>query len=117
MPLPVMVSRFRRQDEAVRQGRREARYGLIPGRLRTPHCGLVFRQKRTDYCREGHLVTEVGLPDAFVLAQLGAGTFERDPTDLEQVRAAREVERRVCVLLDEQHGQTLLLVQAPDEIE
>src|ERR1041384_4330655 len=50
-----MVSRFWRQHEVARQGRREVRYAGIAGRLRTPHGGLVLRQKCTDYCREGHL--------------------------------------------------------------
>src|SRR4051812_41211021 len=54
VPRPVMVSRFWRQHEVARQGRREARYGVISGRPRTPHGGLVLRQKRTVYCRMRH---------------------------------------------------------------
>ena len=54
-----MVSRFWRQHGVARQGRREARYAGISGRPRTPHGGLVLRQKRTDYCRVGHLVHDL----------------------------------------------------------
>src|SRR6266545_6524767 len=63
------------------------------------------------------LIPEVRLADAFVLAQLCARTLQRDPPDLEQVGAIRYVERGVRVLLDDEHCQPLLLVQAANELE
>src|SRR5829696_4090480 len=63
------------------------------------------------------LVPQVRLPDALVLAQLRARAVEGDATDLDQVRAVRNVERDVRVLLDDEHRQALLLVEAPDEAE
>src|SRR6266571_9558750 len=54
VPLPIMISRFWRLHEVARQGRREARYEDISGRLRTPHGGLVLRHKCPDHCRERH---------------------------------------------------------------
>ena len=49
-----MVSRFWRQHEVVRQGRRKAEYAGIFGLPRTPHDGVVLRQRRTIYCWKGH---------------------------------------------------------------
>src|SRR2546425_5269443 len=57
VPLPVMVSRFWRVRGVARQGRREPAYQQIRGRPRTPHGGAGRRQKRTDYCWEGHLTS------------------------------------------------------------
>src|SRR5881296_853062 len=62
-------------------------------------------------------VTQVRLPHAFVLAQLRALAFEHDAPDLEQVRAVRHVERRVRVLLDDEDGEALLLVEPAHELE
>src|SRR5215218_626460 len=62
-------------------------------------------------------VPQIRLPDAFVRAQLRARALQDDVADLEQVRAARQLERRVRVLLDEEDGQSLLLVQPPHEPE
>src|ERR1044071_3818337 len=64
-----MVSRFWRQREVARQGRREARYGVISGRLRTPHGGLVLRQKCTVYCRKEHLPPRSLFAFALLLAR------------------------------------------------
>ena len=52
-----------------------------------------------------------------MLAELGARTVERDPPDLEHVRAVRGLEREVRVLLDDEHGQPFLLVEALDDPE
>ena len=49
--------------------------------------------------------------------QLRARPGERDAPDLEHVRRLRELQRDVRVLLDDEHGQALLLVQLPDDAE
>src|SRR3989442_15791693 len=59
VPLPVMVSRFWRVHGVARQGRRERQYAGILARLRTQHGGAGRRQKRTDYCWEGHYAAEM----------------------------------------------------------
>src|SRR3954463_7735716 len=65
-----MVSRFWRQHELVRQGRREAEYAGIFGRPRTPHGELVLRQRRTVYWRMGHLVAPEDDDDADELVRV-----------------------------------------------
>src|SRR5262249_53888584 len=63
------------------------------------------------------LVPEVAPPDGFVVAQLGARPRERDASDLEDVRAARRVERNPRVLLDDEDGEAFLLVELADDAE
>src|SRR5215218_7107291 len=58
---------------------------------------------------ESPLVAQVRLADALVL--------ERDTADLDEVRARGDVQRDVCVLLDDEHGQASRLVQLPHEPE
>ena len=45
------------------------------------------------------------------------GPAERDAADLEHVRGLRELQRDVRVLLDDEHGQALVLVQLLDDPE
>src|SRR5215211_8020068 len=62
-------------------------------------------------------VAEVGIADGFVLSQLGARALDRDAPDLEHVCAAGRAERELRVLLDDEHGETFLLVQLGDDLE
>src|SRR5262245_11871665 len=62
-------------------------------------------------------VPEVGLADGLVLGQLPARALERDPTHLEHVRAARGAQRELRVLLDDEDGEPLLLVEVAEDPE
>src|ERR1051325_5417162 len=63
------------------------------------------------------LVTEVGAADGLVSAKGLAAALERDPADLEDVRARGCLQREVRVLFDDEHGQALALVQLADDAE
>src|SRR4249919_1520330 len=72
----------------------------------------------TTCCRNSVMsVPEVGLADGLVRGQLGARALQRDAPDLEHVCAARGAERELRVLLDHEHGETLLLVQVAEDSE
>src|SRR6266508_1402303 len=95
-----MVSRFWRQHEVARQGRREARYAGISGRPRTPHGGVVLRQKRTVYCRKGHLNALDSL-----LAKQAVGLHEEDEHE-------RDVRHELLRAGDVDLGELLVEVEA-----
>src|SRR6185437_10802094 len=63
------------------------------------------------------LVAEVGAADGLVSAKGLAAALERDPADLEDVRARGCLQREVRVLFDDEHGQALALVQLADDAE
>ena len=60
---------------------------------------------------------EVELAHVLVLDELGAGPFQHDAPDLQHIAVVRRLERHVGVLLDQQHGDVLLLVEAADDGE
>src|SRR4029077_13924402 len=62
-------------------------------------------------------VAEVGASDGFVAPQGRALARDRDLADLEHVRARGRLERKRRVLLDDEHGQALALVQLADDPE
>ena len=68
----------------------------------------------TTCCRNSvKSVPEVGVADGLVLGQLGARAFQRDPPDLEHVRAARRAQRELRVLLDDEDGQPSFSFRSP----
>src|SRR5262245_35855424 len=62
-------------------------------------------------------VAEVAAADGLVVAEELARPCERNPPDLEHVRARGDGERDVGVLLDDEDGQPLLLVQVANGLE
>src|SRR5262245_29622204 len=65
----------------------------------------------------GFLLTQVELAHVLVLRQLGAGPFEHDAAGLQHVAVVRGVQCHVGVLLHQQHGHALLLIEAADDPE
>src|SRR5262252_5065648 len=62
-------------------------------------------------------VAKVGAPHGLVLRELRAGAGHRDLADLQHVGAVRHPERGLGVLLDQQDGHALLLVDLADDLE
>src|SRR5215470_6978630 len=62
-------------------------------------------------------VAKVRAPHRLVLRQLRAGAGDRDLAHLEHVRPVGHPERGLGVLLDEQDGHALLLVDLGDDLE
>src|ERR1043166_6267158 len=67
------------------------------------------------HCR--FLVAQIELAHVLVLDQLGAGALEHDAPDLQHIAIMRRLQRHVGILLDQQHGHLLLLVEAADDAE
>src|ERR1041385_6953166 len=63
------------------------------------------------------LVTEVAAADGVVGLELGARAREHDAAGLEHVARVGSLQREVRVLLDDQDGQALVLVQLADDPE
>src|SRR6266545_3118421 len=64
-----------------------------------------------------HSVPQVCLANRLVLRELAARPLERDAADLKHVGPARGAQRELRVLLDDEHGEALLLVQLADDAE
>src|SRR6266498_507967 len=60
-------------------------------------------------------VPQVCLANRLVLRELAARPLERDAADLKHVGPARGTQRELRVLLDDEHGEALLLVQLADD--
>src|SRR4029450_5425384 len=72
----------------------------------------------TTCCRNWvNSISEVGVADGLVLGQLGARPLERHVPHLEDVSTARGAQRELRVLLDDEDGETLLLVQVAENPE
>src|SRR4029450_8249938 len=72
----------------------------------------------TTCCRNWvNSISEVGVADGLVLGQLGARPLERHVPHLEHVRTARGAQRELRVLLDDEDGEALLLVQVAEDAE
>src|SRR5438128_920681 len=64
-----------------------------------------------------YLIAEVALPDRLVVAKLAAGSRDLYLADLEHVGALRRVERDAGVLLDDEHGKAVAVVELADDPE
>src|SRR6476620_6813378 len=62
-------------------------------------------------------VSEVGVADGLVVGQLGARPLERHVPHLEHVCTARRAERELRVLLHDENGEALFLVQVAEDAE
>src|SRR4029453_7230407 len=72
----------------------------------------------TTCCRNWvNSISEVGVADGLVLGQLGARPLERHVPPLKHVRPARGAPRELRVLLDDEDGEALLLVQVAEDAE
>src|SRR6266567_4022088 len=65
----------------------------------------------------GRLVAEVGAAYGLLTLQLRTGALDRDAADLEHISVSRELECDECVLLDEQDGHAVRLVDGADDLE
>src|SRR5262249_32355582 len=66
--------------------------------------------------RDARSVAEVTSADGLVRAQLGARSFEGDLSGLEDVRPRGGIERERRVLLDDENGKSVFLVEPPDDV-
>src|SRR2546427_13205493 len=64
-----------------------------------------------------YLIAEVALPARLVVAKLAAGSRDLYLADLEHVGALRRVERDAGVLLDDEHGKAVAVVELADDPE
>src|SRR5438477_12242118 len=62
-------------------------------------------------------VAQIGAAHRLLVLQLRTLALDRDTTDLEHIRARRELERDTRVLLDQQHCDPVALVYGADDVE
>src|SRR5262245_10673138 len=65
----------------------------------------------------GLLLPQIELAHVLVFTELVAGAFQHDAAGLQNVAVVRGLECHVGVLLDQQHGDALLGIEAMDDAE